>query len=111
VPRIIGIEKLILEGIDQSVFEISNPKVFTLSLLLFINNFIHLDELLLNTELYDEFFKNKKTTFYKYLLEQTFKTLRPTNKQLKIPKLSKEKINKIDYFVKMIYSHIFDIKQ
>ncbi|MCL2155046.1 MAG: TetR/AcrR family transcriptional regulator [Leptospirales bacterium] len=103
MPRIIQIENIIQDGIRESIFEISNPKIFTFSLLLFISHSINLEKFLVNTELHEALFKNKKMTFYKYLLEHTFKSLRPSNKPLVIPKLSKDKINKIDSFVKMIY--------
>ena len=106
VPRVIEIEKIIQDGIRESVFEISNPILFTFNLLLFISHYsLHLEELLVNTELHDALFKNKKSTLNKYLLEQSFKSLRPSNKPLIIPKLSKDKINKIDSFVKMIYDY------
>ena len=106
VPRVIEIEKIIHEGIRESVFEISNPRIFTFNLLLFISHYsLHLEELLVNTELHDALFKNKKSTLYKYLLEQSFKSLRPSDKPLIIPKLNKDKINKIDSFVKMIYDY------
>ena len=110
VPRIMEIDKIIQDGIRESVFEISNPQLFTFTLLLLITNFLHLEELLENTELHDVLFKNKKMTFYKHMVEQTFKSLRPSNKPLIIPRLSKSKINKIDFFVKMIYEFTYDIK-
>jgi len=110
VPRIIAIENIIQDGIRKSIFEILNPKLFAFSLLLFISHYSHSEELFVNTELHDPLFKDKKSTLYKYLLEQTFKSLRPNDKPLIIPKLSKDKINKIDSFVKMIYDFIYDIK-
>jgi len=109
LPRIIEIEKIIQEGIRESVFEISNPTIFTLGLLTFINHSLRLEEFVLNTDLHEALFKDKKKTFYNYMLEQTFKSLRPANKPLKIPALSKDKINKIDSFVKKIYEFIYDI--
>jgi len=107
VPRVIEIEKIIQVGIRESVFEISNPRIFTFNLLFFISHYsLHMEELLVNTELHEALFKNKKSTLYNYLLEQSFKSLRPSNKPLVIPRLSKDKINKIDSFVKMIYDII-----
>jgi hypothetical protein len=109
IPIIIKIESIIQEGIKESVFEISNPKLFTFNLLIFITHSFRLEELLTNTELHEALFKDKKSTFYKYLLEHIFKSLRPSNKPLIIHKLSKDKISKIDSFVKMIYDFIYDI--
>ncbi|MCL1864911.1 MAG: TetR/AcrR family transcriptional regulator [Spirochaetes bacterium] len=109
VPLIIKIEEIIQDGIRESVFEISNPKLFTFNLLIFITHSLKLEKFLVDTELHGALFKDKKTAFYKYLLEQTFKSLRPSNKPLTIPKLSKDKIDKIDSFVKMIYDFIYDI--
>ncbi|MCL1833679.1 MAG: TetR/AcrR family transcriptional regulator [Leptospirales bacterium] len=109
VPIVIKIERIIQDGISESVFEISNPKLFTFNLLIFITHSLHLEEFLMDTELHAALFKDRKSTFYKYLLEQTFKSLRPSDKPLIIPKLSRDKSSKIDSFVKMIYDFIYDI--
>ena len=109
LPKIIRIEKIIQDGIRESVFEISNPKIFTLSLLIFVTHSLRLEKFMINTEWHDILFKDKKTTFYSFMLEQTFKSLRPANKPLLIPRLSKDKINKIDSFVKKIYDFTHDM--
>jgi len=101
-PRLVILEHLINDGIAIGIFEVSNPKMFTLNMLTFITDFVHGEEFLRGTEWHEELFSNKRETLYKYVLEQSFKTLRPAKKELKIPVLDKQKANKMDSFVKMI---------
>lgn len=96
------IEDLIKEGIKKGIFEVSNPKMFTINLLSFITDFVHGEEFLKGTEWHDILYKDKRETLYRYMVEQSFKTLKPVKKELKIPVLDKEKMKKMDSFVKII---------
>jgi len=102
LPRLIIIEEMIKGGVKSGVFEVSNPKMFTLNMLCFITDFVHGEDFLIGTEWHDELFRNKRETLFNYMIEQSFKTLCPKNKELKIPVLSKDKIAKMDSCVKMI---------
>jgi len=102
LPRLMVIENVIKEGVKTGIFEVSNPKMFTINILTFITDFVHGEEFFKDTEWHDELFRNKRETLYNYMLEQSFKTLRPSKKELKIPHLDKEKMKKMDSFVKMI---------
>jgi AcrR family transcriptional regulator len=102
LPRLVILEGLIQEGVDNGIFEVSNTKMFTLNLLTFITDFVHGEDFLRDTKWHDELFRNKKETLYNYMMEQSFKTLRPVKKELKIPVLDKDKMNRMDHFVKMI---------
>jgi len=102
LPRLVIIEELIKEGVNTGVFEVSNPKMFTINILTFITDFVHGEEFLRDTEWHHELFHNKKETLYNYMLEQSFKTLRPAKKELKIPRLEKEKMKRLDTYIKMI---------
>ncbi len=108
-PRLVIIEGIIREGIKAGIFEISNPKMFTLNMLTFITDFIHGEEFLKGTQWHEELFLNTKDTLYKYMLEQSFKTLRPAKKELKIPVLDKGKMAKLDSFAKMINDFMMHI--
>jgi len=102
LPRLVIIEGIIQDGVKNNIFEVSNAKMFTLNMLTFITDFVHGEEFLRGTQWHDELFRNKRVTLYNYMMEQSFKTLRPVKKDLKIPVLDKDKMNKMDYFVKMI---------
>jgi len=101
-PRFIIIENIIQQGIKKGIFEISNPKMFTFNILSFITDFVHGEMFLKGTEWHDELFRKNRETLYNYLLEQSFKTLRPAKKNLKIPVLDREKMSRLDTYVKMI---------
>lgn len=102
LPRLVILEELIQDGVRKGIFEVSNPKMFTLSMLTFIMDFVHGEDFLRDTRWHDELYNNKKETLYNYMMEQSFKTLRPSKKELKIPVLDKDKMKKMDHFVKMI---------
>ena len=101
-PRFAIIENIIQQGIKKGIFEISNTKMFTLNIVSFITDYFHAEEFLKDTEWYEELFHKKRETLYNYILEQSFKTLRPVKKELKIPVLDKEKIRRLDSYIKMI---------
>lgn len=109
LPRLSILEGIIEEGIDKGIFEISNTAMFTLNMLIFITDFIHGEEFLKGTEWHERLFKNKKETLYNYMLEQSFKTLRPAKKELKIPQLDKEKMSRMDHYIKMINDFMSNI--
>lgn len=102
IPRLLIIEGIIKDGVKEGIFEVSNPKMFTFNLLTFITDFVHGEEFLKGTEWHGELYGKKREVLYNYMLEQSFKTLRPSKKELKIPHLDKDKMKKMDYFVKMI---------
>lgn len=102
LPRILFINGVIVDGINEGIFETSNPKIFTLNLLSFINNYIQSSEFFKGTKWYDELYTDIQNTLFSYMVEQSFKTLRPSGKSLNIPVLDSEKIKKIDDFVKYI---------
>lgn len=109
LPRLIIIEQLINDGVKQGIFEISSPKMFTLSILTFITDFVHGEDFLRGTEWHDELYADKRKTLYSYILEQAFKTLRPAKKELKIPVLDKEKMKKMDSYIKKINEYLSHI--
>lgn len=106
LPRLVIIEGIIKDGIKAGIFETSNPRMFTLNMLTFITDFVHGEDFLRGTEWHEELFSNKRETLYNYMLEQSFKTLRPVKKELKIPVLDKIKMEKMDFFVKMINDYM-----
>lgn len=109
LPRLVILEGIIKDGIDTGIFEVSNPKMFTLNMLTFITDFVHGEEFLRDTEWYDELFRNKRETLYNYMLEQSFKTLHPVKKELKIPVLDKDKMSRMDHYVKLINDYMSKI--
>ena len=106
LPRMVLLEELISEGVKTGIFEVSSPKMFTLNLLVFIADFIHGDEFLKGTKWHEELYSDTRKTLYDYMLEQSFKTLKPLEKDLKIPVLDEDKKNKMNSFVKMINDYM-----
>lgn len=109
LPRLVLFESVIKEGVDNGIFEISNPKMFTLNIITFITDFIHGEVFFKGTPWYDELFGDKRKTLYEYMIEQSFKTLRPLKKELKIPVLDKDKMLRMDSYVKMINDYVSHI--
>jgi len=106
LPRLIIIEGLINEGNRAGIFEVSNSRMFTLNMLTFITDFIHGEKFFKDTEWHEALYKNKRETLYNYMLELSFKTLRPLKKELKIPTLDKDKIKILDSIVKKINDYV-----
>ncbi len=102
ISRLMIVEGIIQDGIKTGIFEITNSKMFTLHMLTFIIDFIHGKDFLKGTDWYEELFRNKKENLYNYMVELSFKILKPAGKDLVIPQLDEEKMNRMDYFVKMI---------
>lgn len=102
LPRLIILEDIIRQGINTGIFEISNPKMLTLNILTFIRDFVLGEDFFKGTQWHEELFRKKRETLYNYIMEFSFKTLRPAEKELKIPVLGKDKMNKLDSYIKMI---------
>lgn len=96
MPRIILFENIIKNGISRGVFEISNTMIFSLNVVAFIGDFVHGEEFLEDTSIYESLYSNKKETLYNYMIELSFKALKPAGRELKIPELDLKKREKLD---------------
>lgn len=100
LPRIVMLEGIIRCGINDGIFEISNPMLFVMNIISFITDYVHGEEFIRDTIWYDQLYRDKKNTIYSYTIEIAFKALRPAGKALKFPALSNEKKEKLDKLVK-----------
>ncbi len=91
IPRLEGFEKIIIEGVEQGYFATKNPLYVVLGLIPFIMNSINSRNLLEGAKWYERFFGEQyKEEILEFLLDHTFKGLKPNGKELEIPKLSEE---------------------
>ncbi len=109
MPNIFLFESIIKEGINAGIFETSNTMMFSLNIVSFINHFTHGENFFMDTEIYNSLYKNKKEKLYNFLVENSFKALKPTVKELPIPVLDKTKKARLDLIVKETINHL-DLK-
>jgi TetR/AcrR family transcriptional regulator len=109
LPRIAMLEGIIKCGIKEGIFEISNPMLFVINLLSFISDYVHGEEFIKGTIWYDQLYKDKKNTIYNYIIETSFKALRPAGRELKYPSLSRDKKLILDNIVKEYVDRISSI--
>jgi AcrR family transcriptional regulator len=103
IPQLKLLENIIEKGIESGEFEKTNPYFVILGFLSIImfykTNKTHYEE----TEFYDKLYgKSKSSEFIDYVLKQTFRTLAPEGKSLKIPQISSEYIHGIDKMIEEI---------
>ncbi|HOQ12664.1 MAG TPA: TetR/AcrR family transcriptional regulator [Spirochaetota bacterium] len=104
IPRIVLLDKTIQRGVQQGIFEISNTLIFTICLTSFISHFAHGEDFFKDTEFYDELYSDKKEKLYNFVVEMSFKSLRPSGKALKIPVLDNEKKERLNQILKNLDS-------
>ncbi len=108
-PRITLFEEFLKDGIRLGIFEISNPLLFAISLVAFVSDYVHGEDVIRETRWHRELYKDKKKTLYNYLIETTFKTLSPSGKTITPPELSKSETSKLDAIVNEI-TELYQIK-
>ena len=108
IPRIVILEGIIKKGVEHGMFEISDTLMVTLCITSFISHFSHGEDFFKDTKFHENLYSDKKEKLYNFVVELTFKTLRPSGKPLKIPVLDSEKKIKLDKIIKTI-SSFFEI--
>ena len=109
MPRMMLFEGIVKNGIEKGIFEISNPLMFTFSVITFISHYVHSEQIIKGTKWHKIMYKNKLETLYSYVMEQAFKTLAPAGRVLEIPVLPEEIKKKLDIFVQEIID-LYSIK-
>jgi AcrR family transcriptional regulator len=103
IPQLTLMEKIIEKGINSGEFEKTNPYFVILGFLSIImfykSNKAHYED----TEFYDKLYGGTKSAeFIDYVLKQTFRTLAPEGKAVKLPEISPEYIHQIDLIIEEI---------
>ncbi len=106
MPRIILFEGIIKNGVSKGIFEISNTMIFALNVVAFIGDFVHGEEFLEDTSIYESLYANKKETLYNYMIELAFKALKPGGRELKIPELDVKRRERLDDILAEISSSL-----
>lgn len=100
MPRHIIFRSIINEGVRAGIFEISNTAIFALSVVTFISDFASGEDFLKDTEMYDTLYKNKRENLYNFIMELSFKALKPAGRELSIPVLDNDKKERLDLIIK-----------
>mgnify|MGYP001217578193 CR=1 FL=1 len=108
-PRIMLFENFIKKGIKLGCFEISNPLMFSISIISFISDYIHGEDFIKDTKWHKELYKDRKKTLYNYLIEAAIKTLTPAGKTITPPVLSKDETAKLDFLINEI-AELYQLK-
>jgi len=97
-----SINEIISEGIYSGVFEVSNSTLFSINLLSSIKNLVHEVEPGQETIANEDIYKERNDIFYDFLIEFSFKALRPAGKNLKIPVLDENRKSRLKTIFKEI---------
>ncbi len=95
-PQLFLFDDIIMDGVENGLFEISNTAMLTMNIITFIKDVAQGEEFFRDTELYITIYKDKHEKLYNFMIEFVFKALRPAGKKLKIPVLDQEKKNELD---------------
>ena len=100
IPRHEALEQTIIEGIQRGDFDTKNPLFVIIGINNFIMSFINSRNLLYGSSWYERLFgENHKETLLDFLIDHTFKALRPKGKRLKIPTISKNILQSLDKLI------------
>jgi len=106
MPRLLIFESIIKDGVNQGIFEISDTMMFALNIVAFINDFVHGEDFLKDTAAYDKLYTNKKEKLYSFITELSFKALKPSGRELKIPVFDNDKKERLDVIIKEMSDNI-----
>ena len=91
IPRHEALEQAIVEGIQSGDFATKNPLFVVIGINTLIINYINSRNLLSGSSWYDRLYGARhKEELFEFLIDHTFKGLRPEGKRLKIPSIPKE---------------------
>jgi AcrR family transcriptional regulator len=100
IPRLNSIEEIIKQGIKKGIFSTVNPLLAVMQLVTFVISFENGKDNYAETEWYEKLYgPDKKKQLFNFLLNHTFKGLRPDNKKLSIPDMPGELIKKMDSLI------------
>jgi len=96
IPQLYSVDEIIKDGVSMGIFEISNTMLLSINILTFIRNLAHGEDFFKGTDVCDEIYSNKSESLYNFMLQLTFKALRPNGKELLIPDFDQDKKNKLN---------------
>lgn len=106
MPQLMFIDEILKEGIRCGIFETINPAMLSLNILTFIKDVAHGEEFFTDTEFYNEIYRGMPEVLFNFILELSFKTLRPEGKELMIPVLDQDKKEILDSLLKEMKSSV-----
>ncbi len=103
IPRHEALEQTIAEGLTSGAFSTKNPLFVVIGLNTFIMDYINSKKLLEGSSWYERLYGNRsKEALLDFLVDHTFKALRPTGRPLLIPEVPQETIQKINALIEDI---------
>lgn len=103
IPRHESVVAIISEGIAAGDFSTKNPLYAVLMFTNFVHAYVFNKEMLEGTEFYNRLYGERhKEEVLNFLIENTFKALRPENGELKIPVIPQEIIRELDNLIELI---------
>ena len=95
---------IIDEGIKKGDFDTINPRLAIMDLQSFISTFALSKEIHLDSKAYNEYYGYlDDEDMLSFTIENFFKTLRPPNKQLKIPEIPEDLMDLIERFLDVLH--------
>ena len=107
MPRHEFLESIIIEGIKKGEFETKNPLYVVMGINNFVISYINTKKLIEGSQWYDKVYGGKrKEDLFEFLVDNTFKSLRPENKPLTIPLLPGPVTKTVDEMINQLKSEI-----
>jgi AcrR family transcriptional regulator len=107
MPRYQILEAIIIDGIQRGEFETKNPLFVVMGLNTFIINYINTRALLDDCQAGNiTCLENERNRVFEFLVDNTFKALRPGGKALNIPRIAPAAMKKIDNLIQKFNTEI-----
>ena len=100
IPQLLSLEEILIDGVEAGIFETLDTALLSINIISFIRDLAHGESFFRNTSMYDRIYGNKQETLYNFMLEFSFKSLRPAGKPLVIPVLDDNRKNKLNSILK-----------
>ncbi len=102
ISRFSKLEQIIIDGIELGVFETDFPFLVVINMVSFMMMFESTKHLFVDSPWGDIFSQDKYDSIEKYIIESTFKVLKPKAQELEIPQMTEETKQLIDMLIKQI---------
>ena len=103
LPRLALLEEVIHEGIKTGDFETRNPLLTVYNLVILVMNYESDRDHFRGSSWYDRLYgQNSNEEFFQFVLEHTFKGLRPRGKEVEIPEVDADILGKLDELINKI---------
>jgi len=93
MPHMNNIKRIIEKGKAEGIFEIIIPEILVLNIFTFPSDVLEAEFIITDGEWKEKIYSNKEEKIFNYIVEMTFKSLRPAERELPVPELSTEQMN------------------